>query len=184
MSTQNSHAPNMGEFGAKDDLPVRRIASSYEDFYDLEFPKMVRLAYARSGSRLASEDIAQDAMVAAHQRWDKVGALDRPGAWARRAVLNRSASWYHRRKAELKAIARLAPIRSVPPARLDSESEHIWRAVRRLPRRQSEAVALFYLEDMPVEDVAAVMQCAPGTVKAHLHQARQRLAVEIERDET
>lgn len=183
MTTQHSQVPDTLEFGMTDDLPLQRIARSYEDFYNREFPKMVRLAYARSGSRLAAEDIAQDAMVAAHRQWDVVGLLDRPGAWTRRAVLNRSTSWYHRRKAELKAIARLAPIRSTPPARLDAESEHIWKAVRRLPRRQCEAVALFYLEDMSVEDTAAVMECSPNTVKAHLHQARQTLSVEIQREE-
>jgi len=176
MTTQHTDAHMIDA----DDVPTVRVPGSFESFYDREFSGLVRLAYARSGSRLAAEDIVQDAMVAAHRQWDVVGLLDRPGAWVRRAVLNRSTSWYHRRRAEARAIARLAPLRSTPPARLDSESDHIWRVVRRLPRRQAEAVALFYVDDMSVADIALVMDCSPNTVKAHLHQARQTLALEID----
>ncbi len=42
------------------------------------------------------------------------------------------------------------------------------------------AVALHYLADLPVADVAAAMKVAPGTVKAHLHAARRSLAPELE----
>jgi RNA polymerase sigma factor (sigma-70 family) len=50
-----------------------------------------------------------------------------------------------------------------------------------LPERQREAVILRYFEELSVEDTAAAMNCAPGTVKATVHQAlralRKRLAV-------
>lgn len=160
----------------------QRIPGSFDDFYRREFPRMVRLAYGRSGSRLAAEDLAQEAMVAAHRQWDVVGLLDRPGAWARRTVLNRSASWFHRRGAKLRAIARLAPVQGTPPARLDAETEHVWQEVRRLPPRQAEAIALFYLDDMAVAEVALVMSCSENTVKAHLHQARQKLAATLDHE--
>jgi RNA polymerase sigma-70 factor, ECF subfamily len=54
--------------------------------------------------------------------------------------------------------------------------------VRRLPARQAEAVALFYVEDLPVRQVAEVMGCAEGTAKALLHQARRRLAEQLGAD--
>lgn len=150
---------------------------SFDSFYAREFPRMVDLAYALSGSRLAAEDLAQDAMVAAHRDWERIGALDRPGAWARRVVINKAASLYQRRKAEVKAVARLAPVRGLatgPP--LAPDFEHVWQEVRSLPRRQAQAVALFYLDDLAVAEIAEVMGCAVGTVKAHLHQARASLA--------
>ena len=162
--------------GESPDLPGVQVPGSFRDFYVREFPRIVALAYSLSGSRFAAEDLAQDAMIAAHEQWDRIGVMDRPGAWVRRVVINNAASLYHRRKAELKAIARLAPVRGTPPARLDAESEHIWRAVRRLPRRQCQAVALFYLDGLTVVEVAEVMECAENTAKAHLHQARKALA--------
>ena len=54
--------------------------------------------------------------------------------------------------------------------RLDLE-----RAVHGLPERQRLAVELFYFVGLPVDDVAAVMGCANGTVKSTLFAARQAL---------
>ena len=45
-----------------------------------------------------------------------------------------------------------------------------------LPRNQQEAVRLFYLEEQGVEEVAAMLGMPTGTVKAHLHRSRKRLA--------
>lgn len=44
-----------------------------------------------------------------------------------------------------------------------------------LPDRQREAVVLRYFEDLSVEETAAAMECAPGTVKASVHQALRKL---------
>jgi RNA polymerase sigma-70 factor (ECF subfamily) len=50
-------------------------------------------------------------------------------------------------------------------------------AVADLPPRQRAAVALFYLEDRPVDEIADLMQVSTSTVKQHLFQARGRLGV-------
>lgn len=148
----------------------------FDSFYAREFPRMVNIAHAMSGSRMAAEDLAQEAMLAAYRRWPEVGALERPGGWVRRVLLRRSASAFHRRKTEARALLRLAPLRGAPPARLGSEAEEFWGAVRRLPGRQAEAVILHYLEQLSVAEIAAVMDCAPNTVKVHLHRGRKTLA--------
>ena len=58
------------------------------------------------------------------------------------------------------------------PAEPDVDLE---RAVQLLSRRQRTAVQLHYFVGLDVTTVAEVMGCAPGTVKATLHQARARL---------
>ena len=156
------------------------IPRSFDAFYRSEFSRMVTIAFALSGSRLAAEDLAQDAMIAAHRQWDRVGALDRPGAWTRRVVINNAASLYQRRLAELRAVVRVGPVRGSLPQPLDAESEHLWREVRRLPRRQAQAVALFYVDDMAVATIAEVMECTESTVKVHLHKARRTLASRLQ----
>lgn len=158
--------------------PVRPLESveSFDLFYEREFPQMVNIAYAVSGSRMAAEDLAQEAMIAAYRRWNEVGSLERPGGWVRRVVLNRAASAYHRRRAEARALLRLAPLRSTPPASLSEDGADFWRAVRRLPTRQAQAIVLHYLEDSSVAEIATVMECAENTVKVHLHRGRQTLA--------
>ncbi len=162
-----------------DTVPVVRGLEAFDRFYAREFPKMVSVAFALSGSRMAAEDLAQEAMVVAYRRWPEVGVLDRPGAWARRVVLNLAASAYQRRKAEARALLRLAPLRGEPPALLSDEAGQFWHAVRRLPKRQAQAVTLHYLEDAPVAEIAAIMDCAENTVKVHLHRGRQALAARL-----
>jgi RNA polymerase sigma factor (sigma-70 family) len=156
------------------------VPGSFDAFYSREFPRMVDLAYALSGSRIACEDLAQEAMLAAHAAWDRVGVLDRPGAWVRRVVINKAASLYQRRGAEFRALTRLAPLRGGSFIRVDSETEHVWNEVRKLPRRQAQVVALFYLDQLTVSEIAHVLEVAEGTVKAHLHQARTSLAPRLE----
>ena len=163
--------------------PVLRALEAFDRFYAREFPKMVTIAYAVSGSRMAAEDLAQEAMIAAYRGWSEVGALERPGAWVRRVVLNRAASAYQRRKAEARALLRLAPLRGEPPAALSGEADEFWHAVRRLPRRQAQAVALHYLEEASVAEIAEVMGCTESTVKVHLHRGRLALAERLQAEE-
>jgi RNA polymerase sigma factor (sigma-70 family) len=159
-----------------DGTPILRALEPFDRFYAREFPQMVSIAYALSGGRMAAEDLAQEAMIAAYRNWNEVGALERPGGWVRRVVLNRAASAYQRRKAEARALLRLAPLRGQPPAALSDEAGEFWQAVRRLPKRQAQAVALHYLEEASVAEIAEVMGCTESTVKVHLHRGRRALA--------
>jgi len=168
---------------AGDVAPSVGALERFDRFYTREFPLMVNIAYAMSGSRMAAEDLAQDAMIAAFRRWEEVGRLDRPGAWVRRVVLNRAASAYHRRMAEARALLRLAPLRGEPPAGLSVESDEFWEAVRRLPRRQAQAVVLHYLEESPLADIADAMGCSVNTVKVHLFRGRRSLAESLRLEE-
>ena len=72
-------------------------------------------------------------------------------------------------------MARLKPRHSFIP-RMPAEDEAFWKAVRALPTRQAQAIALFYLEDRAVADIAEVLGCTASTVKVHLHKGRASLA--------
>ncbi len=164
------------------------IASSetFEDFYVREFPAVVGLAYALSGSRSGAEDLAQEAFLAAHRGWERVGRYDQPGVWVRRVVANLSVSLFRRRVVEAKALAQMALARTAALPELSAEDAEFWQVVRSLPRRQAQTIALHYLEDMSVAEVARVLGTAEGTVKKHLHEGRRTLArrLELEEDET
>ncbi|MFP3900240.1 MAG: sigma factor-like helix-turn-helix DNA-binding protein, partial [Acidimicrobiia bacterium] len=62
------------------------------------------------------------------------------------------------------------------PVRLPGDDLEVWEAVRALPARQAQAIALHYLDDRSVDEVAHVLGCAPGSVKTHLHRGRVTLA--------
>ena len=75
-----------------------------------------------------AEDIAQDAFLAAHRDWERVGRYDKPGAWVRRVVANLSVSLVRTRVREARALARLKPRSSFIP-RLPAEDEEFFSKV-------------------------------------------------------
>jgi RNA polymerase sigma-70 factor, ECF subfamily len=149
---------------------------SFESFYRREFRDVVALAYALSGSRNGAEDLAQEAFIAAHRRWDKVREYEKPEAWVRRVLSNKAISEFRTRAAEARALARLAASRTTPLPEMEPEDDEFWRHVRDLPGNQAKAVALHYLEDRSVADIAQVIGCSPATAKVHLYRGRQKLA--------
>jgi DNA-directed RNA polymerase specialized sigma24 family protein len=87
--------------------------------------------------------------------------LDLPGG------INLANSWLRRRTAERRAHARLAG--RATGAHIDpdpADAVAIRQAVAALPHRQRTALVLRYYADLPVAEVAALMGCAPGTVKS------------------
>jgi RNA polymerase sigma-70 factor, ECF subfamily len=165
-----------GEIPVYEGAEHARSAETFEDLYARDFAAVVGLAYALSGSRNGAEDLAQDAFLAAHRSWDRVGAYDDPGAWVRRVVANLSVSTFRRGLAEAKALARAAIGSAWVLPDLSENDAEIWSAVRTLPRRQRQVIALRYLEDMPVARIARVLGTGEGTVKKHLHDGRATLA--------
>lgn len=152
-----------------------RAVVRFETFYEREFRAVTGLAYALSGSRGAAEDLAQEAFLAAHRNWARVSRYDKPEAWVRRVVANMAVSRFRKAMREARALARLGRPEPVIE-RLPVEAEHFWREVRALPNRQAQAIALFYLEDRSVAEIAEILDCAENTVKVHLHKGRARLA--------
>jgi RNA polymerase sigma factor (sigma-70 family) len=154
----------------------------FESFYLREFRKVVALTYALSGSGLAAEDLAQEAFLAASQRWEVIGRYERPEAWVRRVAANMARRTVRRRFTEARVLARAALGRGGQPGQvreLPDDAAGVWQAVRRLPRRQAQVVVLYYLAGETVAEVAATLGLAEGTVKAHLSRARRALSEQL-----
>jgi RNA polymerase sigma-70 factor, ECF subfamily len=148
----------------------------FDAFARREWRQLVAFAWTLTGDVGAAEDLAQDALSAAWQRWDRVGGYDKPGAWARRVVANRAAGRSRRAGRERRAFGRWLGREATGSLGLEPGDDRFWAAVRRLPDRQAQAVALHYLEDRSIADIAAQLGCAEATVKVHLHRGRLTLA--------
>ena len=119
-----------------------------------------------------AEEVTQDAFLRLCERWRGLQAVEYPEAWVRRvAVRNAVRS------------AQQTRLHQAPPP--DDEGQPTWddppdvdlaRAVASLAPQQRAAVALFYLDDLSVEDVAHHLGVSTSTVKQHLYRARARLA--------
>lgn len=147
----------------------------FSTFYHAEYRAVLGLGYVLGGSQSLAEDLAQEAFAEAHRRWDEIAHYNNPGGWVRRVMINRSRSKVRRFVAETKALTRLAGRPSFD-AELPERSEEIWSAVRDLPVRQGQAIALRYWDDLGIVQIAEVLGCSTETVKTHLKRGRAALA--------
>jgi RNA polymerase sigma factor (sigma-70 family) len=163
-----------GGDGQEPDPQVLPWVESFETFYARELPSLVALAHALTG-RAHAEDIAQEALIIAYRHWSDVSAMDHPSAWVRRVCANLATSVVRRKVIETRALVRLRGGQR-PAEDIDQEAADFWAAVRRLPRRQAQAVALYYFYGASVAEASAAMDCREGTVKKHLARGRTKLA--------
>ena len=117
---------------------VEPAAASFAEFYRREWRDVVGLGFVLTGNRCVAEDLAQEGFAAAYHKWEHVAAMDKPGAWVRRVVVNHSISWFRRRGAERRALARVGNPRETSDIELDAQVAELWAAVRKLPRRQRQ----------------------------------------------
>ena len=166
------------------DAGATRQASveSFDAFFTAEYRRVVGLAFVLCGRQSVAEECAQDAFVAAFRNWPRIASYDDAGAWVRRVAANFATSTLRRRTREVRALARLSSRRQAVSdvAAFDHE---FWAVVRELPRRQAQCIALHYLEDRPIAEIAVVLGIAPTTVRVHLHEARATLAARLHEPE-
>jgi RNA polymerase sigma-70 factor (ECF subfamily) len=154
---------------------------SFEDFYQCQYRPVLALALVLCRDRQAAEDLTQEAFTAAHRNWDRLSGYERPDAWVRRVVANRSVSRFRRLINEHRGLSR---IHSQARVVVDSPAADgdVWSLVRELPLRQAQVIALVYLEDRSMSEVAEILGIGETTAKTHLQRGRANLAARVNQD--
>ena len=139
--------------------------------FDDEFRDLAALAYRVAyrilGDRSTAEDIAQESLARAYQRWARI--VDYRQAWVARVAGNLAIDQLRRHHPPPPTVGNVDPVMIVIE-RLDLQ-----RALLDLPKRQRDAVVLRYIADLSEADVAGLLGCSPGTVKSHLSRGTSRL---------
>jgi RNA polymerase sigma-70 factor (ECF subfamily) len=151
-----------------------RDESGFDEFYRATSARLLRFAYAVAGDLTEAQDLVQDAYVRAWQHWRTVAGHPNPEGWLR-LVLTRRAADRWRRIARRTALLRNAgPPQAIPPPNEDTVV--LVAALRQLPLAHRQALALHYLFDQPVAQVAEEVGVPIGTVKSWLSRGRAGLA--------
>jgi DNA-directed RNA polymerase specialized sigma24 family protein len=154
----------------------------FDDFYREHRDGLLRLCFLCALDVDVAADSTQEAMLRAFARWDSLAGQE-PLAWVRTVALNLCRSQWRRVQRELRLVPRLySVVAGGEPSDGDLVAE-----IRRLPRRQREAIVLRYWADLRVEDCATAMAVSVGSVNQHLVRARSALRMStavIEREES
>jgi RNA polymerase sigma-70 factor (ECF subfamily) len=152
----------------------------FEAFYRREFTSVVGLIYALFGTP-AAEELAQEAFLEACLNWERIGALDNPGAWVRKVAWRMAGRSKRREALEAKVLAEKLFEASTDASltELPAEQVEFWQVVRKLPPREVQCLVLHYQADCPVADIADILDISPNTVKSYLYYGRSHLAEQL-----
>lgn len=148
----------------------------FEETYRAHRLALVRLAFLMCGSREVSEDLVQTVFTSAHQRWD---AIDNHLAYLRRGVVNRVKDG--QRRDVRRRCSALPPVRE--PVTSIPEVDETWALVQRLPWERRAVVVLHYYEDLPLVEVAKILNRAESTVRSDHRRALDWLRKALSHDE-
>ena len=153
-------------------------------FYQQFRARCLRAVYASVGDRQVSEDLVAEGFARAWASWRKVSRHPAPQAWVVRTALNVHVSRWRRHRREVAWNDVDVADNSDMTSEVNGDSA-VFAALRTLPARQREVVALRILLDLDVDTTATTLGVAPGTVKAHLHRGlatlRTRLGIPAEK---
>ncbi|HYN96813.1 MAG TPA: sigma-70 family RNA polymerase sigma factor [Pilimelia sp.] len=153
------------------------MEAGWEEVYATQYHRLVALVAAVAGSRAEAEEAVQEAFVRALGLTGRRGVVADPQGWLYRVAVNVVRTRWRRAGIGRRVFARLAE--EEPPVSAHAQTDSrvvLLAALRKLPFDQREALALHYLADLPVADVAVRLGCRPGTVKARLSRGRDALA--------
>jgi RNA polymerase sigma-70 factor (ECF subfamily) len=149
------------------------IERTFDDFFLTEYAGLVRAMWLLTGNRSEGEDLAQEAMARACERWDKMSAVKNPAAYVYTMAFN-----LNRRR--LRGVLRLRLTHFEGATAQDPASDiarraDLMRAIRQLSRKQREALLLVEWLDLSAEEAAQALDVEPTSIRVRLHRARNQL---------
>ena len=152
------------------------------DLYAATAARLVGLLTAMGGSAEDAEEVCQEAWARLVVRWDRVRGYDDPEAWVRGVAVRLLISRRRRRTVAARFLPLLAS-RSVVDAPTGAALD-LSAALSTLPLEQRAVVVLHHALDLPVEEVALVLEIPVGTVKSRLSRGRAALAAVLTEEVT
>jgi RNA polymerase sigma-70 factor (sigma-E family) len=144
----------------------------FEEFVAERLDGLLRYATVLTNDPHLAQDIVQDVLLRAQQRWD---GIDAPPAYVRRMVTNEYLSWRRR------AVRRVVPSShdvldalsppGADPATAYDERDAMLGLLATLPRKQRAAVVLRYYENYSDAEIAVVLRCGTSTVRSQISRA-------------
>jgi RNA polymerase sigma factor (sigma-70 family) len=151
--------------------PEGVIDAAFRALYEREHAGQLRRAALLLGSTEQAQDVVHDAMVEVYSRWT---AIDQPGAYLNRAVLNRCRDAMRRAGVHRRSALRLLDRTVSPPP-----EDPLGSLFDALPFNQRAVVVLRFYAGFTVEETAEALGCPQGSVGPWLSRALATLKEQL-----
>ncbi len=153
-------------------------AIEFEGFFRTQYPELVGFCFLLTGQSAEAEDLAQEALVRAFEKWDRVSAMESPVGYVYRTACNLN----RHRLRRLRVRARKALWASARPDEISASEDRseILTALRSLSSGQRAAVVLVEWIGMDADEAGDILSIKGASVRSRVHRAkvvlRERLA--------
>lgn len=154
---------------------AERVDRRFERFYQEQFVTTARLARLLTSDANVAEDLAQEAFVRVYRYASSGRHIENPAAFLRTTMLNLCRSWHTSQRRDELRMTRHGPDAEV----LVEWERELDKSLRRLPYEQRAVVVLRYWLGLSEAEIAAALQCRPGTVKSRHARALRTLRKEL-----
>lgn len=149
----------------------------FEEFFRAEYSGLVRAFYVLTADQAEAEELAQEAMARAYERWDRVGAMESPAGYLYRIGVNLNR---HRlRHLGVRARRLLAMTRDAQSEQVPGVRGEIAEAIASLSGAPREAFMLVEWLGFSAEEAGRVLGIAPGSVRSRVHRAKAALRARL-----
>lgn len=142
----------------------------FDAAYRANAPDLIRMAFLLTGSNAAAEDAVHAVFVRLAYRLDD---LEHPASYLRTCVVNECRT-QHRRSTRFVYEQDEVAVESFPHEVIETLD-----ALSVLGEQQRAAVVLRYFVDVPDDEIAQILDCAPATVRSLVHRAIKTLREEL-----
>jgi RNA polymerase sigma-70 factor (sigma-E family) len=152
----------------------------FEEFVAERRRPLFRFAVVLCSDPVLAEDLLQDVLGRAYERWQMVGAADDVNAYVRRMLVNEFLGW-RRRLGRTTPLATLDGLLPDLPDHADSHCEEaaLVDELATLPRKQRAVLVLRFYVGMSYAEVAACVGCRESTARAHAARALAALRIQM-----
>ncbi len=150
----------------------------FENFVRARSAALARCAYLLTGNVHLAEDLLQDTLARVAERWRSIERAGDPEPYVRRVLYTRAVDGWRRRR-RVEALHRLGA--GHRPELVTDDAETVTRrlvlhdALARLTVRQRAVLVLRFYEDLPDDEIAAVLGCSPSTVRSNAARGLAKL---------
>lgn len=142
------------------------------------------LLHLTMGNEALADDLAQETFIKAYMAIRSFRGLSSFSTWLYRIAYNEFCS------ARRSHFNQTVDVDSVSPAEMPRDdyasrsdnSMDIVTMLKPLSEIERTIITMFYIEDLPIKKISSVLSIPAGTVKSHLHRAKDKIAKNLSQE--